>query len=221
MLALAPGRYRVWALSSATRRFAERTVELREGMELEGIDLVLSARGTIAGRVLDPELQPLAGAWVLLFKKDARLEERSGPVDGEGRFRFEGLEEGLYSVSASYVESNSNGRLERPFARCQVRDLPVGREDLELVLGRNARLAGSVVDAQGERLVGAIVNAMDGGGEGYQARSDADGRFELQVPEESVLALEAAWSPSNGDARRLVGRKEGVQASQEVVLRLQ
>ena len=216
---LAPGRYRVSALTDAARVVARREVVLTNA-SASGIDLVLAGGGTLSGRVLDPERRPLAGAWVLLFREGEHLERRSAAVDGEGRFRFEGLEPERYSVSASYAKSTSGGRSERPFARTDVHDLVPGGPDVEVVLARNVRLGGSVVDGDERPLAGALVNARDAAGEWYQARSNAAGEFELAVPDGSVLALEGSWAAVNG-APPSTGSLESVSVpGADVVLRL-
>jgi protocatechuate 3,4-dioxygenase beta subunit len=216
---LAPGTYRVSALTDAARLVARREVVLTNA-SASGIDLVLTGGGTISGRVLDPERRPLAGAWVLLFREGEHLEKRSAAVDGEGRFRFEGLDPERYSVSASYATSTSGGRSERPFARTDVHDLVPGGPDVEVVLARNVRLGGTVVDRDERPLAGALVNAQDSAGEWYQARCDGAGAFALDVPDGSVLALEGSWASVNG-APPSTGRLEGVSVpGADVVLRL-
>jgi protocatechuate 3,4-dioxygenase beta subunit len=217
---LAPGSYRVTARSIDLRVIDRREITLAPGAALDGMEFRTSEGGSISGRVLDPDRRPLGGAWVLLMKEGRFIETRSAPVDADGRFSFDALEDLRYWVSASYARSGPDGRPEHPFTRCDVHDLGLGAKGVELVLGRTAKLTGRVVDTNGHGLAGAIVDAADETKFHYQAVTDAEGEFTMNVPEASRLALGASWAEHNGGIR-VSGRLEDVAAaSVDVVIRL-
>ncbi|MCE9594566.1 MAG: carboxypeptidase regulatory-like domain-containing protein [Planctomycetes bacterium] len=218
-LELAPGRYRVWAITPATQVVASREVDLALGQCLADVDLVLAASGVIAGRVVvASDGDPVPGAWLLLIPEGGGLESRSIPADAEGRFRFEGLVDGRFSIIASFVASTSNGRFVRPFARTELQDIEVGSTNVEVPMARNVVVAGRVVDRDGRALVGALVEASSSVAGDYQARSDVDGRFELDVREGSVLHFAGSWTTRDANPRRLTGVVENVSASGDDVL---
>lgn len=117
---------------------------LGNGALVEGLELVLRPGGWIEGRVVD-----VAGATTQDIEVELRHGARrtrskdSGQTDPEGRFRFESLGPGPWTVIA---RSGEDGAL-----RVGVESgIEVGRGDLEVHLKGGASLAGFVVDDAGE-----------------------------------------------------------------------
>ncbi|MET0400406.1 MAG: TonB-dependent receptor, partial [Longimicrobiaceae bacterium] len=71
-------------------------------LALAGGSRAQGAGGVVAGRVLDPEGAPVAGATVRLFRAEG-AQLRAGPSDAEGAFRFEGVPAGLWRVRAERI----------------------------------------------------------------------------------------------------------------------
>src|SRR5215211_8424225 len=57
--------------------------------------------GTISGRVVNESGQPLAGASLFVRTVNSGFTARTTATDAEGNFRVNGLEPGLYIVSAN------------------------------------------------------------------------------------------------------------------------
>jgi hypothetical protein len=83
--------------------------------------------------------------------------------------------------------------------------------------GPKARIAGVVLDELGSPVEGAVVAVWTGSAE-HTARSDAEGRYSLDVPCQTELAL-FAGGDDEGIARKLVTvREEGAELSLDLVL---
>jgi hypothetical protein len=117
---LEPGRYSVYAERSGylSQMYGERkrnregtAVILEPGKKLQGIDFRLIATGTIAGRVLGRDNEPIVGATVQAFapryvQGELRLIVGGGPVSTNdlAEYRIYGLAPGHYYVGVSGQE---------------------------------------------------------------------------------------------------------------------
>jgi len=113
--------------------------------EVLALELVLTrpeaSRTTLAGRVLDGEHRPLAGAWVSLGGPAARTDEA-------GEFR---LERGADSTARTFVAVHAGHRPARFEAGLGAAGTPLFPAWIELVLaGEPLALAGRIVDQDGE-----------------------------------------------------------------------
>ncbi len=151
---LPAGNARLDAKKSGMLVSDKLTVELVEGEEVGGLELLLTTGGVIAGRVLFEDGQPGAGAQLRVefdTAMDNPLEmlgalrggDGSGVADSEGRFEVTGLGRGPFVVAA---EVEREGALQRG-RRAGIRP---GAEDLEVVLSPPIGLAGRVEDQNGE-----------------------------------------------------------------------
>jgi hypothetical protein len=205
-------RRRARSISGRARSSAELRFEIARGLSL-------------SGTVVDDAGHPIPGGWVLLYREGEHLETRSLEADEEGRFRTDGLQEGRYRIDAGHQASSDGGELEHPYARASVADIVPPRSDVVVRLPRTIRIEGRVVDAGGNPLPYAIVQASDEDGRGYQGVVDAVGRFHLEVAPGSVLEIVGSWTgsvPEGDGARRLEAKLPGfVAGSQEILLRLE
>lgn len=112
-------------------------------------------RGTIKGRVVSEDGQPLMGVGVYAPPRQSSVRSRSATTDDEGNFILPDLplvSYGLLAQTAGYVESDDSGT--NPLAR-QYR---VG-ETVTLTLTKGGVITGKVLDQGGQPLVGANVTA--------------------------------------------------------------
>ncbi len=88
--------------AGASGRSVRTGIELREGQTLTGVDFRLGMAGTIAGKVLDATGAPVASATVFVRDESGFVLERLSfnATDDTGAFRYGGLGEGRYTVSA-------------------------------------------------------------------------------------------------------------------------
>jgi protocatechuate 3,4-dioxygenase beta subunit len=224
ILDLAEGRYRVHARIGWLRS-TQREIDLAAGAIERELRFEIARGLSLSGTVVDDAGHPIPGGWVLLYREGEHLETRSLEADEEGRFRTDGLQEGRYRIDAGHQASSEGGELEHPYARASVADIVPPRSDVVVRLPRTIRIEGRVVDAGGNPLPYAIVQASDEDGRGYQGVVDAVGRFHLEVAPGSVLEIVGSWTgsvPEGDGARRLEAKLPGfVAGSREILLRLE
>ena len=173
MLGLAPGTY---TLTASHPSFSEKseTVELKEGPA--SIEIRLGQGGTISGTVLGGG-RPVVGAGVSLGAAGDSArgpfgDEQQAVSDDSGRFRFERLNPGRYSVTASLRgQSSSPVDVALPTADAS--------QDVSLLLAEGATIRGRVSGLAEAARAGVSVSAN--GPESYFAstRTGAEGTFEL------------------------------------------
>ena len=87
------GQRRLWSASSVNQR-----VELRAGADLDGVELVMPATGSLRGRVVDTRGQPVSGVGVVARTEDnTRYHSRTNDA---GAFTLELLPTGSVRVHA-------------------------------------------------------------------------------------------------------------------------
>ena len=176
-----------------------------EGRVVNGLGRAVPAAGVRAVRTVEGELGPTAS------------QVRSTRADAEGRFSLEGLEEGTWELAAEAGEAQSTVLS----AESLTVDLPQ-RGSLELVVRSAATAAGRVVDREGRPLADATVRlhtgltalqrANTGRSSAREARTDADGRFELGPLPPGERALEAEAPGLVASAPLQVSLPEGGRA---------
>ncbi|MEZ5989342.1 MAG: carboxypeptidase-like regulatory domain-containing protein [Planctomycetota bacterium] len=184
---------------------------LAENGLLPEVVLRLDGGGVMAGRVVEPDRKPVAGAWVHITRAQPGQNPGQGlqgfqgwnggfakgmRTDSDGRFRFTGLEPGRYGVqlwAQGYVRPD---RLEEVVLAMGQR-----RDDVELVVSPGLRITGKVEKVKGATLEGGYVTAK-GPGTGPQGQPqqthavvDADGSFTLEglVPGLHSLTIHPPW----------------------------
>jgi protocatechuate 3,4-dioxygenase beta subunit len=200
--------------SGRVRAAAGRRVVLHSGEVLERTDLVVAKASAITGRVTDEDGEPIEGAEVramqVQFANGRRqLMEAGRPRHSNdlGQFRLFGLQPGQYVISVMPAAAGVN-RLpgysltyypgSPRLADTQVVAVPLGRDandvDIRLSRGRNARVSGTALGADGRPLRGYLIlaNSQRSGGLSAPPRQvvvQADGTFEIPnvSPGEYVL----------------------------------
>ena len=111
--------------------------------------------GTITGKVVNENGQPLVGAMVSISQAGAVSSGRSTISNLEGNFQVSGLENALYYVSASspaYVTALPD--LETPYPTYRVGD------SVRLELIRGGIITGTVTNATGDPVLGVRIRAF-------------------------------------------------------------
>ena len=160
----------------------------------------------LAGRVLDRDGQPLAGAYVLVdIRRDKACKTASVRTERDGAFRYTAEEPGEFTLS---VVKPAHGR-----ADLALGELAAGtrRTDLVLRLGAGNAIAGRVQFADGSPAE-AFVTVSNDGGAWLHARADGLGpsewlqvEFEAGPQQERDLHLQPSES-IQGLVRDLGGR---------------
>jgi|GEM_PF-1470690 len=170
---LAPGRVQVLAEHADHAMAESGSFFLKAGQHRKGITINLAVGGAISGTVVDGAGQPMEGARVALYTKNAGPRDRAlrrARSDADGRFAFEGVSVGAFRVTATAMGYRS------------------GTAPLEVVAGETATasltltrrdgMGGVVVDDQGQPVSGAAIYSSDPEARGRMAaRSNGTGRF--------------------------------------------
>jgi protocatechuate 3,4-dioxygenase beta subunit len=158
---LAPGSLIVFADSgpqadrgSSQSRGDQREVTVVAGQQVLGVRLMVSgADSTIAGAVMAPDGNPIAGAAVELGDAESQksgLNAATASTDATGRFEIPTQGTGPFSVRASHPD----------YADAMERNVKPGSSNLRLVLSTGASIAGSVFTAQRTPAVGYSLLAL-------------------------------------------------------------
>ncbi len=181
-----PGRIVLSLQGGATSEFHATVPEVPEFR----FDLEVPAGG-LRGVVFGPDSKPAQGVEIGLIRASGAsfLSAMGGlgetASDDQGRFSFEGLAPGKYSIAAGGIRADHATFGAPAFGRSVVTGLQVGRdkvlEGVEIRLGKPGSIAGTVRDSDGQPVAGATVFARDANGELLHAFSGvvtgSDGRF--------------------------------------------
>ena len=188
IIGLAPGTWTVTASHPDWSEAATR-VELKDAPATA--DIRLGKGGSVGGTVLAVG-RPVAGAQVTLsaagdtgFRAGAGMmggSEQSALSDGSGRFRFERLGPGRYTLAAALRDQSS-----APAEAVVTGD---DAQEVQLVLSEGALIRGIVTGLPDALLAGVNVSAQ---GQDYFAttRTAAGGTFELAGVPEGLVTLRA------------------------------
>ena len=189
-------------------------VNVVEPNETKNIDFILSAGGTITGKVVDQSGAPLSGAIVQsYFAKIDSLSEKGFGIaftEADGSYKISGLESGAYMVFAearspwSYVQRwYKNVSTPDSATVIQVdEEKTVANIDFTLDLPRAAgSISGLVTNAKNEPLPGASVQAytlIDSLSRRPQvwiyANTDSNGHYRLDAPAGKYVVSASAYS---------------------------
>lgn len=179
----------------------------------EPVVLRLPAVGEIAGRVVDPEGNPVAGATIALLESHLiewgyptrSTKERdafSTACDALGRFLVRGLEADGYHTLIARAEGFSLGRAERVCPATQL-------EDIVITLQRCASMSGRVLEGDSDRPVAGVeVKATPRDATRHLAEyaelSDAEGRFSFGEISAGTYSLSGRLADGSGAPLMLV-----------------
>jgi hypothetical protein len=207
---------------------AAKPLELAAGQMLDRVDFVLPRGSVIGGRIADEYGEPISDVVVqamrLQFVSGQRRLVNAGRMvstDDLGQFRIFGLPPGTYLVSATVRNAGMGPNVEEAsgFAPtyypgtasptdAQKIPLSLGQEltgvNFSLIPARLSRVAGTVVDSQGQALGGVVVLVRPATGLGGPAtmmniggggQTRADGGFTLTNVPPGEYVLEARTRP--------------------------
>ncbi len=144
---VAPGTYAVhvgregWAAMIKNGTAMRGGLEIEAGTRLENVDLELETPGSIKGQVVDGIGQPVAGAAIFVHHESGQAVHRTTPhaSSSDGKFAYQGLGPGLYSVTVRHGE-------DRAGAAQAVRVLSETETEVTLVVEPGTLLAVSALD---------------------------------------------------------------------------
>jgi protocatechuate 3,4-dioxygenase beta subunit len=204
--AAADGTFRVQSVGDGTFRLSGSAPDFAEtfapaevqvaGQEIRGLDLRLSRGTTLTGRVLGLDPEELGSVLVLAVRPDqASFQPLQGRVDGQGRYRIEGLGPGDWQVVAHQMKGRS---LLEPL------QIATGRREavLDLRFQTGFTLSGQVLVDRAP-FAGAEVQVFTRD-RSVQAQTGPDGRF--QVPD----------LPADSYSLRVLDLEHGLSATRSV-----
>jgi hypothetical protein len=141
--------------SATSGRQIRDGIAVRDGEAVEGVDFKLRKPGRISGVVRTADGAPAKDASIFLRDERGRPLERFSMIvtDSAGKFVYEGLEPGAYTVTA-----RTSGEVSADSAPVRVRDGEVG--DVSLALSPGTMLLVSLSDSEGA-LVDCSVEVLD------------------------------------------------------------
>jgi hypothetical protein len=146
---------------------------LKPGQTRTGVQLRLTAGGAIAGVVQTPEGKPAPGARVEATRLADHVVVGGDTSGADGSFRFDGLGEGDYTLTAESLLGHGVA----PGVKVTGRD----ETSITILLGDDA-IDGLVHDPAGKPVSGAAVTAYSsfgGGRSGQSAVTGNDGKFKI------------------------------------------
>jgi hypothetical protein len=182
---LGDGPYGIWAsppqFGDTARLLPANAQNVAVGTQ--DLELALDAGLSIDGQVVDGAGKPLADAQLNIQPKpDAQgrqpnmnYNNANSTTGPDGRFRFQGLAPGRYMVQLPAWQGSKHDGL----VLMGGGDVAAGTSDLVLNAVAGEKIAGTVVDDAGQAIAGAWVNAQPPNGMQRNARTGADGRFEI------------------------------------------
>ena len=183
------GTFRILARKAGYTSLGPDATVSVSGASVGGLEVKLSAGGSIAGRLSGLELRDLARVRVW-----ANWEGHLGQVDAEGNYRIPNLEPREWRVTAEVPDTplHAEGRVTLEPGMAEAR--------LDLQFGGGHTLTGIVL-LNGRPLAGAGLNLIRTGGDGYrQASTDHQGTF--RFGDLTAGAYDLVVSSSQGARRK-------------------
>ena len=214
---LAEGRYEVSAFLRSMRvSVSGGPFAVRDGEVLTVADLVVDAGLTIEGTLRFGGRRELPGGVIMLTAntintKNGTLRGAASAVVGsDGSFRLVRLEAGDYTIATVHVPPG--------FAMVVRHGVTAGTKNLELDLVVADVIGGRVVDHEDQPVRRASVYFLIEGAGGYgNARTDADGRFRIDVPPGIVGTV---WASHPEVMNRQVQQRDVTAGTRNLTLHL-
>ncbi|MEO7729434.1 MAG: carboxypeptidase regulatory-like domain-containing protein [Kofleriaceae bacterium] len=207
---LGPGTYAVQATSESgdAATAGPTVVKLARGESRANVDLELGGDGAIAGAVVDQDDQPVEDA--ILAWTDEAGDSRRVTTDARGEYRVAGLRtEGVYRASVRASEQDRPLELigDPPVIALTAQARRIDGVRIKVRV-RRASIAGTVVDASGDPVADALVDAVTAPSDGAAvfatwlrlptAVTAEDGTFTLRSVAEGQYAVRARAATGQG-----------------------
>ncbi|MFT5286074.1 MAG: protocatechuate 3,4-dioxygenase beta subunit, partial [Planctomycetota bacterium] len=185
---LAPGKLELEATLDGWLDSKSEEMELADGEELSELTLVMESGYSIKGLVRSPDKQPIEGAKVRVERLASRnwggwgggsrvRREGETTTDASGRFVVSGLEEGSFTVRASFEDE-----VQDTVARAVLENVETAGPDVILNLNGSIVFAGRVVDDIGQPVTAfqiRLASSDQGGPRDREDYESADGSFQF------------------------------------------
>lgn len=171
---VSPGTISLSAEAPSWREAKIDGIDVPQGKDVEGIEILLKPGATVSGRVLSPDGRPVIGARVGLVTDEPEPMGLGGTTsDGDGAYRLEGLTPGRFSLEATsedYVRATKEI------------EARAGANKLDLQFEGGQQVSGSVTDTSGTPLGGAWVQLAAAGRDwgGPETTTKPDGTFKVE-----------------------------------------
>lgn len=178
------------------------------------LDVVFLARGSVQGVVRDPSGVAQPGLPVTLTSSSLFGGSATTSADSQGRYRFDDVFIGEFSVYARHATTNLAG-----FGRGRLAE-EGSLVNADVTLAATGSVAGKVVRSDNATAVpGAFVELTVGGAAGLRTTADAQGNFSFPaVPLGDISVL--ATNPVDGDMGQVVSRLVTLNEARTVRIRL-
>ncbi len=181
-------------------------LDLAEGQHRKGVRLTLGPGGEVDGLVLSPQGSPVNAGQVQALGGPGRWPVGQADIDKSGHFQITGIPPGHVVVVADSAQARGSAETDLEEG---------GAAAVEIRLGDGA-LDGSVVDADGRAVSGALVVARPVGlgdaGE-RQTLSASDGRFHLGGLSGARFDVAATKDDGSAELRGVAAGRHDVQLS--------
>ena len=181
-------------------------LDLAEGQHRKGVRLTLGPGGEVEGVVLGPNGSAVSAGQAQALSGPGRWPVGQAEIDKSGHFQITGIPAGHLVVVADAAQARGSAEAELEEG---------GTAEVEIRLGDGA-LDGSVVDAEGRAVSGALVVARPVGlGEAgeRQTLSAADGRFHLGGLSGARFDVAATKDDGSAELRGVASGSHDIQLS--------
>jgi hypothetical protein len=180
-LDLPPGDYDVVALATGLTGAVRDGLAVGSGQRVT-VDFQLDGTGAVEGRVADVDGRPLAGVYVSArARQGPGTQTRTTRTDPGGAYRLEGLEAGMVRVSARREGTEHHATRVTSLKAGETAQVDFSLADTGIVQGQVRQASGAPL-SQPALVRAMATQAQPGIGEFSYADTDAEGRYQLELP---------------------------------------
>ncbi|MFO0983565.1 MAG: sigma-70 family RNA polymerase sigma factor [Planctomycetota bacterium] len=189
---LAAGEYGLNAWLRDSGPGDRQKVSLGAGEDRAGVEIVIAGGLSIDGTVVDTAGEPVAHVQAFMnLESDPKVWRVAMCEDG--RFHFERLPAGLYTISATPLPLADGSQAPRLLCNVSVSGVEAGARDVRVIMPEGSAISGTVLKPDGTPGAGAMVWAHDDARQSDAFANDA-GQFALVVPKGGRYYVSATLS---------------------------